>query len=453
MKLLIAIFLLFSSASYANDGKIYISVGQAKSKKSLLAFPLFNQYGTKIKSNSTLATELYQTVKNDLTVVGLFQLIDPDAFLEDTSKTGLRPYPTDASGFSFKNWMPIGAEFLIRAGVKIVAGEVILETYLYYVPQAKLVFGRKYNTKKSMARELAHKFSNDVVQALTGKKAMFNSKIIVTGKKGNGPKELYLMDWDGNNKVKMTNHKNLAISPAISNDAKMIAYTSMAYHRKAKTRNADLFIKPVKGKAKLFSYKKGINSGASFHPNGSDILMTISQAGNADIYQVDLTTKKTKRLTKGPRNAMNVEPTVSPDGTTLAFSSDRSGRPMIYIMPMNSKKAKRITFAGRYNASPSWSPDGKKIAFAGFDKGHFDIFIVNKSGFNLVRLTSAKKTNGKWANNESPTFSPDGRFIMFASNRTGKKQLFIVDTEGNNERQITKDEYSYEKPKWSGHLD
>lgn len=449
--------LLISSQAYSQSGKIYISVGKAKAKKSLLALPLFQIRGSNATSKSTirLNSEIFQTVKNDLTVIGLFKIMNPDGFVENVSKTSLRPFPTDPKGFKFSNWSSIGTEFLIRSALTVIGNEVSLESYLYYVPQAKLIMGRNYSAPKSQSRELAHRFANDVVEALTGKKGMFNSRIVVTSNRdGKNYKEIYIMDWDGHNIKRMTNHKHISISPAISLDGKTIAYTNYAYHPKAKTRNADMFVKNIDSKnSKLISYRKGMNSGANFHPNGRDLFMTLTKTGNADIYKVNLNNKSTTRITRGPRGSMNVEPAISPDGKTLAFSSDRSGRPMIYLMDLSTKKIKKVTDAGKYNATPVWSPDGEKLAFAGYDKGHFDIFVQDKNGYSLVRLTSAKKKNGKWANNEGPTFSPDGRFVMFTSDRTGTNQLYIVDIEGNNERRITYDRYNYEKPKWSGHLD
>ena len=81
--------------------------------------------------------------------------------------------------------------------------------------------------------------------------------------------------------------------------------------------------------------------------------------------------------------------------------------------------------------------------------GHFDLFLVSKDGVNLKRLTKARKTNGKWANNEDPSFSPDGRHIVFVSDRSGKKQLYMISPDGKNERRLTFDNDNYFKPKWS----
>lgn len=457
MKNIVLIFvLLLTFESFAKSGKVYISVGSAKAKKSLIAIPSLKFLGGNKNSRSArVGTEIHQTLKNDLETSGVFTLIKPGAFLENPSRIGLKPYPTAKNGFKYKNWSAIGAEFLVRAGYNVVGNDVTVEAYLYYIPQAKMIFGRQFRTDRKGVRKLAHMIGNGIIKDLTGKKAFFNSKIVVTANRDGNYKEIYTMDWDGYNIQRMTKHKNVSISPTWSADNKKIGYTSFMYHPKAKSRNPDLLImKALPGaKPRLLSYRKGVNSGANFHPNGKDMFLTISKSGNADIYKMDISSGAIKPITKGPHGAMNVEPAISPDGRKLAFSSDRLRKPMIFIKDLATKATTRITHAGEYNATPVWSPDGKKIAFAAQDKGHFDIFIMDSDGMKIARLTSAKKKNGKWADNESPTFSPDGRFVMFTSNRTGTNQLYIIDTDAENERQITKDRFNYERPKWSGHLD
>lgn len=436
---------------------ILINVGDAKVKKSLLALPPFLHLGTPSTDPklNRVGTELFNTVLNDLDVSSYFQFIAQSAFLEDTAKVGLRPAPGDPNGFNFANWKQIGAEFLIRAGYKIIKDTISFEVYAYHIPQTRLVLGKEYQGTTKDVRRLAHTFASELVEALTGKKGYFNSKIVVASDKaGKQWKEIYVMDWDSHNEKKITDHRSVAISPAWSPDGKTVAYTAYAYHPKAKVRNADLFLYEIyTGKRFLISSRPGINSGAAFSPDGKLIYLTLSQGGNPDIFSMNTDGENIKPITKGPSGAMNVEPAIHPNNNKIAFSSDRSGKPMIYIMDINGSNIKRVTFAGRYNASPSWSPDGKKLAFAGWDSGHFDIFIMNSDGTGLERLTSARKPNGKAANNEDPTFSPDGRQIMFISDRTGKKQIYIVNADGTNERRITSDSANYFKPKWSTVID
>lgn len=452
----ITLLFMFALNSLA-ESPILIDVGKAKIKKSLLAFPDLRNFGSKKdrRLKIKLGQEIYSTIRNDLTVSNYFTFIKPEAFLEDTSKVGIRPAPGSPTGFDFSKWKTIGTDFLIRGGYKIIGNKVNLEIYVYYVPQAKLVLGKSYEGPTQTLRKLAHTFSNDMIKKLTGKRGFFNTKIVVASNRGNRRhKEIFVMDWDSFNPQKITNHRSISISPAWSPDGRKIAYTAFAQHKSTKTRNADLFIFDLFAKKRwLVSYRKGINSGAAFMPDGQNLLMTMSRGRTPDIYKIDLQGRVKKRLTNGPRGALNVEPAITADGSKIAFSSNRGGQPMIFIMSSRGGAAKRVTFAGRYNASPSWSPDGTKLAFAGYDDNHFDIFVMDASGHNIVRLTSSRKKNGKWADNEDPTFSPDGRHIMFVSNRTGNHQLYVTDLEGSIEHRITTDKYNYYKPKWSPFLD
>lgn len=450
--------ILFSPTTWSQEGgsepTVYIKVGEAKLKKSLLALPQLSYSGSGVgaRNQKAVGTEIFNTITNDLEVSSYFQMIKQDAFLEDTSKTGLRPAGVDTNGFKFDTWKQIGAEFLIRMGYSLIGDQLELDAYVYFVPGQKLVFGKKYSGSASTARKMAHMFCNDVLEKLTGKKGMFLSKLTVASDSGGGKfKEIYIMDWDGENVQKVTSHKSIALSPSWAPDGKTIVYTAFAYHSKLKARNIDLFSYEVDTKKRfLLSSRKGINSGAAYMADGNNLLVTVSQSGNPDIFKMSLDGTSLVPLTRGPGNAMNVEPSASPRGDRIAFSSDRSGQPMIYIMNIDGTNVKRVTFAGRYNSSPSWSPDGKKLVFAGYDKTHFDIFIMDSDGMNLERLTSAKKSNGKNADNEDPTFSPDGRHIMFTSNRTGTQQIYIMNVDGTNERRITVDRANYFRPKWSG---
>ncbi len=443
---------------HGDDAQIYIDVGQAQVKKSLIAFPMPQYIGSQSTNGTHLSAgqNLYRVMFNDLSVSNFFSFVPQTAYLEDPNKVGLKPAPGTPGGFNFANWKTIGTEFLVRAAYQIIGDELTMEIYVYHVPSAKLVLAKNYKTPVSAERLMAHTFANDLVLALTGKRGMFTTKIVASRQESNQPgiKEVFTLDWDGANVNKITAHKSIAISPAWGTKGDKIAYTAFAYHPEQKVRNADMFIYDLKtGKRLLVSYKKGINSGAAFLPGDNRLLLTLSQEGSPDIFSIGADGTGLQRLTHGPNRSMNVEPAISPDGKRIAFSSDRAGRPNIFVMGMDGSSPKRLTFAGKYNSSPSWSPDGKMLAFAGYDSDHFDIFTISTEGGGLKRLTDARKPNGKPSNNESPSWSPDGRQILFSSDRSGHSQLYLVSPDGSNERRITDDGHNWDKPKWSPFLD
>ena len=434
----------------AQDPKtgIYITVDQAQIQKSPTALPPF-----KGSNRNATVRVLYNTIERNLDINSFFQLINKKAFLEDTKKIAFTPHPQNPNGFRFENWKKIGTEFLILGQYQDLKSQFSLNMSVYHIPQSKLIFQKTYKTRKRQARLVAHTFSNDLFKVLTGQEGLFLSQIVVSSDRGgNQWREIYLMDWDGHNIQRLTQHRSISISPTWSPDGKAIAYSSYTIHRtrKGKFTNLDLLLMDITSRRRrLLSGRRGINSGAVFHPNGQFIYLTLTQGGNADIFRVARANRRNlKRITKGPYQAMNVEPSVSPNGKKIAFSSDRSGRPMIYLMNTSGTSVKRLTFAGRYNSSPVWSPDGKWLAFAGSDRGFYDIFLIRPDGSQLQRLTSAKKKNGQRANNEEPTFSPDSRHVMFTSDRTGKKQLYIIGIDGTNEKRVTFDDHNYYKPKW-----
>lgn len=443
-------------ASESSSSGLYIKITEANLKKSLLALPAFQFVGPPraLAESIRVGKELYDVFKNDMDVSGYFEFISPAAYIEDPNKVGLKPAPNETGGFNFPSWKQIGTEFLVRVGYRLSGDDLVADTYVYYVPQGTTVHSKTYKTKINDVRTAAHTFANDVIKTLTGQPGPFLTKLVVSRTTRPQQKEIFVMDWDGANPRQITRHKTIAQSPAWSFDGKLLAYSAFAYHSNEKTRNLDLFTYDLSaGRRFLVSYRRGINSGAFFLPDKKNMLLTISNAGNPDIYRMTVDGKNLTRLTFGKNGEMNVEPAVSPDGKKIAFSSTRSGRPMIYVMNIDGSNVKRLTFAGEYNSTPAWSPDGKRIAFAGHDKSHFDIFIMDADGTNMARLTSAKKSNGKMANNEDPTFSPDGRNILFRSDRTGKYQLYIVSVDGESERRVTFDNHEYFKPRWSPLLD
>lgn len=430
-----SLFLLNSLSVFAAD-KPYISVGTAKTKKTVLAFPALQM---KAGATDSVAKTIKDTVTNDLLFMDLFQFIDSKGFIE-AAGAGLTP-----NLFKMSDWTTIKAEFLMKTALSTDGSALTLETYLYDTYGAKSILAKRYVGSVGDAKTMGHTFANDVVQALTGSPGIFLTKIAMSCDRG-GKKEIYLMNFDGTEVKQLTQHQSIAFAPAWSPDSTRLAY-SLYTKRRNNVKNIDLYQFNFRDSTiRMLSNRSGMNSGAVFHPDGKHIALTMSFLGseyekNPEIFMFSPDDNSVTRLTKSL--GFDVDPTFSPDGKHLAFVSSRSGMPMVFRMNTDGSGAQRLTYAGRYNATPSWSPTGNKIAFAGHIDRAFDVFIMNPDGTNIERLTKSQ------GNNEDPFFSADGNFITFSSNRTGQKNIYVMNLDGSYVKRLTFGLGNCTSPKWS----
>lgn len=428
------------SSNIARAGQIYIPVGEARVKRSVLAFPetKFVSPGTDSDRNGA-ARVIRDAILSDLNFTNLFTMQSPAAFIEK-GDAGLT-----LDTFRISDWSTIGTEFLIKTSISVIGENISYELRLYDVLGSKQILGKRYVAKVTEPKVLAHSAANDLVQALTGKPGIFFTKIAMVCDKS-GQKEIWVMDFDGSNPHPLTSHRSLAFAPAWATDNRKIAYS--LYTKNAKNvKNIDLYELDLgTRKSRLLSNRHGINSGAAYSPDGRHLALTMSFLGNPEIFLLDPATHDVTRLTRSL--GTDVDPAWAPDGKRIAFVSTRSNQPMVFTgnvdtLKTNPNTAQRLTFAGKYNATPTWAPDGKRIAFAGYNESRFDLFLMNSDGSSLERLT---KNEGS---NEDPHFSPDGNFLAFTSNRTGKKDIYVTSVDGQFTKRLTWNLGNCEAPKWS----
>lgn len=309
-----------------------------------------------------------------------------------------------------------------------------------------------FEFKPDNLRSIAHEIANYSYKFIKKSDSIFTKKILfvsdVSNRSGEQTKELYIMDFDGHNAERLTNHNGVVISPAFSFSGEKIIY-SLIRSERSKKRNIDLYELDLKSKkSRLISNLKGINSGAVYLPGDKEILLTLSFSGNAEIYRMDLATKKLFKITN--HIAPDVDPDLRPDGKMLAFLSGRPGKAMIYTMDpsQEEKDVKRISFVGDFNATPRFSPDGNMIVFSSWLDNRFDIFRINSDGTGLYRLTK------DFGSNEDPSFSPDGEFIIFSSQRVlsqtkATQSVYIMSKDGEIIGPLTQNFGNCSTPRWS----
>ncbi len=407
--------LAFLTGGTALAQGVVLPVGEAKPKKPAIA--LLPPAASSANAAASLGI-VQQTIRADLGFAEQFRV------LPETEKTG--------------------ADYSASGGFSSESGRFVYELRLVDGSGSKELLAKRYMADAPDLKLLGHSIASDIVQAITGKKGIFNTRIAFICDRS-GKKEIFTASFDGSEMKQVTHIRSLALSPAWSPDGTRLAFS--VYNRHSdNTKNIDLFeIDFSSGKLRLLSNKTGINSGASFSPDGKKIALTLSFTGNPEIHLLDPASRTATQLTRSI--GFDVDPAFSPDGQSLAFVSSRPGKPMVYLMELaRPAEPKRLTYAGAYNATPAWHPDGKKIAFAGWIDGRFDLFTITTDGAKIERLT---KNEG---NNEDPTFSPDGNFLAFSSSRSGGKNIFVMDANGGNVRRLTFGMGNCVSPKWSPYL-
>ena len=428
------ILFLFISTVYADEVP-QVTVYARKIFKTPIALAQFTKKGDS-KIEDDLAFDLRSVLRQDLDFTNYFKWIPPEVFLED---------PNKVEKINFKSWLSLQANYLMTGHYEEEGDQLTVTVFLYDIKKEILAATLSKTAEKSKKRRLMHFLANQVLQKITGENGVFLTKIAFISDKS-GHKELYMMDYDGENIVKLTNRKNIVLLPAWSPDGTKILFSSYTTHENNK-QNLDLFSLDLETKeAKTISNRKGLNMGGAFSPDGRSIAATLSlNTGRPNIYMMNEDGSHPKLVIQSYES--DFSPAYSPDGKKLLFVSTRKGNPHLFIKDLSNREgeARRLTFAGHYNAAPKWSAAANRIVFAGELDGHFDLFDIDPKGFVINRLTKILDKG----DNEHPSWSLNGRHIVFYSTRERKSNIYIITADGSLEKKITDNFGNCTTPTWS----
>lgn len=417
------------------QSKVYIDINAPGGRRFPVAVPFFYYEGGP-PQDAALAQMAAETVGRDLSFSGVFEVLDRRMYLVNPVRVG-----SQAKDIDFQDWTTIGAQALVAANLRVEGNQVRITGKVYDTTDGSLIVGREFIGARSDVRYLAHLFSNQIMKSFTGVRGIFTTRIAAVGVDGRS-KEIYVMDYDGYNRRRITRNGSLNLAPSWTPDGRGLLYTSY------KRGNPDLyFFDLASGRERLVSHRFGLNLGGQWSPRGNLIALTLdARGGNSEIYLINDQGKIVRQLTR--TWGINVSPSWSPDGGQIAFASGRSGSPQIYIMDSSGKGVHRITFRGSYNTSPAWSPTGNKIAYTSRIRGRFQVAVINPDGNGYHVLTSSA------GNNEDPSWSPDGRYLAFTSTREGgNPQIYIMDALGGNAVAVTPAIAGMQDPAWSPWLE
>ena len=385
-----------------------------------------------------LELEAYKILKNDLRLSEIFLQIEPNVY------KNLEQKELGENGVDLWAWHQLGAQWLIKAEYGIFNGKLSLTFRLYDTVSEKFLLGKRYSvTKNFLLRKVIHRYADELVLQLTGKRGVAETQIAFLSR-DNQNTEIFSIDFDGYNSKKITNDNTLNLTPAWSPTGRWLIYTSYAGN------NPDLVMidRYNKLQRRVLLRMSGLNAAPSWSPVDDRLCLVLSKDENSEIYILE-NNRKLRRLTR--HFNIDTSPTWSPDGKKIAFTSDRSGRgaPQIYIMDAllgDKGGVERISYNSSYNDNPAWSPDGDKIAYTARVGRQFQIKI-----YNLITKNSTVFTKSI-GSKEQPTWSPDGRFLAYRHNKRSKIHTYIQRLGSNKVRQLTFGAGGGTNPSWSPYL-
>jgi len=383
------------------------------------------------------------TLYSDLGSAGIFDLVSKSMAPQAT--------PGSPQEINLSQWStaPANAAMVAFGALSAGNGRILVSGWLFDTRNtaSPQVLGKQYNEAASLdsARTIAHRFADEIILRLGGGiNGIAETKIYFVSSR-TGTKEIWAMDYDGQNQHQVTHLGTVSLSPRVSPDNSRIAFASLGrdgWDIRMFSLDLDRLVAFPAGTA------GGSNQSPAWSADGARIAFSSSRTGDPEIWVADANGGNLRRITtfRGP----DVSPTWNPrTGAQIAWVSGRTGEPQIYTMDQDGSNIQRLTDGG-YAISPSWAPNGQFLTFSWNrkygpgDPGGQDIYVMDISTRPLKWLQITHESGS----NDFPSWAPDGRHIVFERAIGGHYQIWSMLADGTEQRQLTETGNNF-MPNWS----
>jgi serine/threonine-protein kinase len=175
------------------------------------------------------------------------------------------------------------------------------------------------------------------------------------------------------------------------------------------------------GKTEPLLAKPGSYWRPRLSPDGERLAVSLTDAGNTDIWIYESRRDTMNRLTFDP--GLDLYPVWTPDGRYLIYRSEGHG--MMWVRADGAGKPEPLLESKMVQRPYSISPDGKRLAYFEFRPGG-DLWTLpleqSPAGLRAGKPELFLATQYAEAN---PEFSPDGRWLAYDSNESGRSEVYV----------------------------
>ncbi|MCH2108190.1 MAG: hypothetical protein MK135_02590 [Polyangiaceae bacterium] len=392
-------------------------------------------------------------VRRDLELSGLYRVIDDSLAPEGNYSFQA---PVDVQAFQ-----KLGAEAIIKVAARAASDQKIEMLGLAYFPAIgpQPVYKTSLVIDKKLARVTAHRITDALLGALTGRPGGFASEFVFSHQSGRHQR-IFRADADGYGVRAISPKKATSIAPFLRKNGQLFFSESLNYspfylmqlrgenemgseapklslHDQALrahqapelNRRTQTLGEPSPVEPFPLPFPSSIYS-ASFSNDGKTIAIAVAENGGSGIFEGPAQGGALSDFRRVSTTGFATQPSYSAAGQLTWVGGGAKGvPPRIYV------DGKPVSPATHSASAPTFceTEDGTFLVFSlALGDGHHDLFISQTNGGQLRRLTQGQGSN------RYPACSPDGRLLAFFSNRSGKDALYVLSLKRGTTQRVMK---------------